>query len=146
MLLREGGDTDAEVPELADHLHQLGGVGQPLRVRLPRLPRPAGHVATEGEDVADAGAGEAADDPAQLGSAVSHGCEVTDRGDGRLGGDALDDAQRTVPRGAAGAVGHGDEGGREDLELTDRLPELPLPLVRLRREELEGKGGLAGGE
>ena len=89
---------------------------------------------------------KAADDPPQLGAAVADGGEVPDRGDRGLGGDALDDAQRAVPRGPAGTVGDGDEGRVQRLELADGLPELPLPLVGLRREELERVGGLAGGE
>ena len=51
-----------------------------------------------------------------------------DAGDGGMG--AL--AGRT-----AGAIGHGDEVGRERRQTLDRLPQAALHLLGLRREELE---------
>src|ERR1700712_1589988 len=104
---------------------------------LPRLCRPAGHVAAQRQDVADAGTGEAPDDLAELGTAVAHGGQVADRGDRGLARDPLDDTKRAVPGGTSGAVGDRDEGGLQRLEFANGLPELALALVGLRWEEFE---------
>src|SRR5579875_1372852 len=75
-----------------------------------------------------------------------HGGEVADRGERGLLRDLARDADRPVPRGAAGAVGHGDERGPQRLELADRPPQLLLVLVRLGCHELEGERLAAGFE
>jgi hypothetical protein len=56
--------------------------------------------------------------------------------------DARHDVDRLLARRAAGAVGDGDERGRERHELLQRGLEVDLALLGLRREELEREDGL----
>ena len=109
MLVRERGHPDAEVAGLADQPDQVLGVEHALGVRHPLAHRVAGRVAAHGEDVAHAGAGQPADDVAQLGDRVVDRGQVGHRQQRRLGGDPLGHRDRGVPGRAAGAVGDRDE-------------------------------------
>ncbi|GAB3891639.1 hypothetical protein GCM10027612_37840 [Microbispora bryophytorum subsp. camponoti] len=106
----------------------------------------AARVAAYGEDVAHARVGEPADEVAQLADRVVDRGEVGDGGERRLVRQPLDDVHRAVPGRAAGAVGHGDERRPQRFQLADRPPQLALPLVGLRREELERERALARGQ
>ena len=146
VLLREGRDPDAEVAGRLHQGHQLLGVLKPLGVSRPVGLRVARRVATQGKDIAYAGRRVLPDDVPELGDRVVDGGEVADRQQRGVGRDLLGHAHRRVAGRAAGAVGHGDEAGRKRLELTDRLPELTLALLGLRREELEGERPVSVGE
>ena len=52
--------------------------------------------------------------------------------------DARDDRMRALARGAAGAIGHGDEMRLQRRKTIDRLPELDFHFRRLRRKEFVG--------
>src|SRR5205807_6053638 len=56
--------------------------------------------------------------------------------------EPFDDLNRAVARGAPRAVGHRDVGGLERAQLAQRRLEVLLPLLGLRREELEREDGL----
>jgi hypothetical protein len=146
MTLGERRHPDAEVPHLMDETHELLRVVEPLLVRLPGGGGSARRVTAQREDVADARILEVRDDLAYLVPSGAGAGEVGDRGDGRLLGDALHDAQGAVTGGPAGSIGDVDERRAEGLELTDGLPQRHLTLVGLRWEELEREGRAPGGE
>src|SRR3954452_7354034 len=110
---------------------------------MPLPQRIARWIAADGQHVADARVGVLRDDMAKLGLRVGDDGEMAHRRQRRLTGDPLSDAHRRLPSRAAGAIGDGDERRLERLELADRLPEMPLALGGLGREELEGEGTLA---
>ena len=147
MLLREGGHPDAVVAVGLHQPDQVLGVVQTLRVCVPLAQRVAARrVAAQRQHVADPGAGQPADHVPQLGDRVVDRGQVRHRQQGGVGGDPLGDLHDPVAVAAAGAVGDRDERRLQRLQLPDRLPELPLALVGLRREELEREGRAALGK
>ncbi len=135
--LGERGDADAEVAGGLEQLDELRRVGKAFRMGNPGRVRIAGRVAAQREHVADADAGVAADDVAQLRDRVVDRGEVGHRVQLGLLGDRAGHLDGTFARGPAGPVGYGDERRLELLDAANGAPELPLSLVGLRREELE---------
>jgi hypothetical protein len=101
--------------------------------------RVAGRVATQRQDVADARASILPDHSPQLGDRVVDGRQVADRGQRGIRGDAFGDPHGRVAGRTTGAVGHGDEGRSQRLQLANGPPEQRLALLGLRRKEFEGE-------
>jgi hypothetical protein len=128
-----GGDADAELADLADHVDQLGGVGEVLRVVLDA----GGRVAGQGEDVLDPGGAVLLEQRHQLGAGVGDARQVGHGGDAGVPLDVDDDVACAVPGRSPRPVGHRHERRVERLQLADRLLELTRRLVGFRRKELE---------
>ena len=111
-------------------------MGHPVRLRIG-----AGRVAAQRHDVADPGRGQPAHHVAQLGDRVVHRRQVRQRQHRGVGGDPLGHREGALAGRAAGPVGDRDERGRQPLQLAQRRPQLGLPGLVARREELEGPGG-----
>ena len=146
MDLGEAGGADREVEALAHQPDQLDRVAEPARVGRP-LGLAARRVAAQGEHVLDArgldaprGSRRAAPRPRRRRERWA----IASMPRSLL--DPLRDLDGAVARGAAGAVGHGDEVGRVVLQDLERALERPLALVGLRREELEREDGTAVAE
>ena len=140
-------DADAEVAEAAQQRDQLVGVAPDRRGAAPtaRRARRAGRRAAP----ARCGRPASAYAPATWRSSATGRAdagEVADRG--QVVSTAIRSVTRTraVAGGAARAVGHRHERRGQRLELAQRLPELPLALVGLRREELEREHGSAAAQ
>ena len=138
--LGEARGAHAEVEALADQPDQLHRVGEPARVRLPRG-LAARRVAAEGEHVLDAGGLDLLEELHEALARLADARQVRHRLDAEVALDRLRDLDGAVAGGAAGAVGHRDVVGLVVLQDLERVPERLLPLVGLRREELERKDG-----
>ena len=88
---------DAEVADLADQPDQVLGVEHALGVLDPLAHRVARRVAAHRQHVADARAGQPADDVAQLGDRVVDRGQVGHRQQRGLGGDPLGHRHGGVP-------------------------------------------------
>src|SRR5438067_658415 len=139
MLFRKRGDADTEIPERLDEFHELVGVCETFGMRDPVGVRVSGRVAPQREDVAHPRRGVLPDHVTQFERRVVHGSEMAHWRQRRLGRDALSNANCAISRRSPGSVRDRDKGRLQRFELTDRLPELPLAGVGLRREELERK-------
>ena len=144
MLVRERRHADAEVAGVADQPDQLLGVEHALGVRAPTPPsgRPAGRRARR----ACCGRRRRRSRPITWRSSATEWLTAVRWA---IGSSVVSVAIRSVTAtvrvagGAAGAVGDRHERRPQRLQLADRLPQLPLALVGLGREELEGEGRLA---
>ena len=130
--------------EVAERLDQRGPArrrsADALGVLLPLAPRVAGRVAAQRQHVAHARRRRTAPMTCRS-SAREWPTQVRWPTGVRVVSVAIRSviADGAVAGRAAGAVGDRDEGRPQRLELAQRLPELPLALVGLGREELEGE-------
>jgi len=128
-------------PPRVDELHEIDRVLEARVVDHRALGHAGRGIPAEGEDVLHAARRERVDDAAELLLVGEDRREVRDGRERGLLRDARHDAERAIARGAAGAVGHGDEGRLERRELVhDDVEERVLRLRGLRREELEAEG------
>ena len=94
-------------------------------------------VTAQQHHVGHAGVGVRTEDLVELLLGVAHAGQVRHREHRGLAGDPAGDLDRPVAGRATGAVGHRHEGRPVGLEVADRLPQLGLARLVLRREELE---------
>ena len=134
--LREAGRRDHERVVIADQRDQLAGVLEATLGHRP-LRLAARGIAPQGEHVVDARSPELVERLPQLTFGGPHAGEVGHRLEAVLGLDPLHDLDRLRARRSSGPVGHRHERGLEVPQLLERLIEVVLPLLRLRREELE---------
>src|SRR5579871_5622996 len=104
----------------------------------------AGRIAAQRHDVAHACGAIIAHHLVDLLAARLDASEMRGGNERGLAEDALDGRVRALARRAAGAVGDGDEARRQRRQALDRIPQVLLHLLRLRREELEGDADRTG--
>ena len=104
-------------------------------------------VAAQGEDVLDAAVAHRVEHLAQLVRRGADAGEVRHRLHAVVALEVADDVDRLAPLGLAPARAVGDRHERrvEARELGQRAAQVALPLVGLRREELERERGLGAG-
>ena len=110
------GSVGAALVEAAGEGDELGGVLEGV-VLTDVVLDAAGRVAAEREDVADAGGGVLGEDFVDLGLVVADAGKVRDGVELGFVFDADDEVVGQLPGGAAGAVGDGNEGGLESLQM-----------------------------
>src|SRR5437764_6798742 len=107
----------------------------------------ARRITTQREHVLYPGRADLVEDRDELLAGAPDAAEVCHRLDSQVALEPPGHLQRAVARRATGAVGHRDEVRLERAERFERGAEIPLPVVGLRREELEGEDRLfSGGE
>ncbi len=147
VLFGVGGAADADMVAMsfADEGDEFIGVGK-AALDGGEGGRAAGRVAAEGEDVVDAGGGDAVEDGGHFVAIGADAGEVGHGFDADFLADAGDDIDGLLADGAAGPPGDGDEGGLEFGEFGDGAFELGDGLVGTGREEFEGDGRWSRGE
>src|SRR5689334_18782316 len=131
------GDADLERRGLAQPLDQIRGRGITQFMRLIRSAH-AGHVAAQGDEMADARVPVTAHDLVDLAPGMARACEMRGWLEPGLLDDALDGRMRAFARGAACAIGDRDERRRQRLEPADGAPQRLFGFRRFRRREFEG--------
>ena len=138
MLLRVSGDRNLDVAMLPlDAGNKLRRTAIAVRMRGVGGADAAWRIAAQRDDMADADIVIAADDIVDLAARSADAGQMRGRQQLGLGQDAGDGGMGALAGRSAGAIGHGDEIGRERRETLDRLPQAALHLLGLRREELE---------
>jgi hypothetical protein len=146
MAFRETGHTDPETAaigmragfvEFANELHQIDRVLEDVGGFV--VDASVGRIATQGENISDAGLGVAPQNRFDLAVLVADASEVRDRVEFRSGLNALDEVVREIARGATGAVGDTDEVRHVCFQFANGLVEGLGRFRRFRRKELERK-------
>ena len=145
MHLGKTGATDRKVVVGADEADQLGGAAEPA-VGLDEVALSARRIATQGEDVLDAGRGNAVQSLPDPLPGLTDAAQMRHHLETQIILQRLGDFDRTVPSRAARSIGDGDEVKPEIPKHPRGLHELALGLFRLRWEELDRESGLGSGQ
>ena len=135
--LGKGRHPHREVAQAAHQGHQLVRVVEPVGCGRPRCPRSAGRITAQCEHIRDSGGGVCSDYGLEFIDAGSNAGQMPERSERRLGGHALGEPDSAIPGRSACSIGDRGEGRMQRLQLTQGLPQFALPLIGLRREELE---------
>ena len=138
VLLGVSGDRNLDVAMLPlDAGNKLRRIAIAVRMRGVGGADAAWRIAAQRDDMADADIVIAADDIVDLAARSADAGQMRCRQQLGFSQDAGDGGMGALAGRTAGAIGHGDEVGRERRQTLDRLPQAALHLLGLRREELE---------
>jgi len=122
----------------ANEANQIGCVLKAARNGLESC-LTEGRIAAQRKNVLDPRGQQVVDDLCQLLAGVADARQVRHRLDARGLLDLRDQFERAVPRAPSGSVGDRDKPRLQRGKLSQRLHEIGGTLIRLGREELEGK-------
>ena len=135
-----GGNADLEGRDLADSAHQVRGISIAIGMRRESLSDASRRIATQRNDMADAGCPIVSRHRIDLGAARTDTGEVRGGRKCRFIVKAAHRIDRALARRPPGAIGHRNELRRDGLQLADGAPKSIAGFTGFWREEFEGHG------